>query len=79
MYQDGFSVIPLAADGKVAVGHAAVGVRVRLLGTEFSKTIMDDKRLFHELVAEAKADVLAAAMGRSAALPFRRFVADSDS
>lgn len=41
MMLNGCVVVPLAADGKIAIGHPTVGVRVRKLETDVSHTIMD--------------------------------------
>jgi len=49
-----YIVVPLAEDGKIAIGHRTVGVRVRLIGTPYHEVIMDANRPLFELVAEAK-------------------------
>lgn len=51
-----YIVVPLAADGKIAIGpdRRTVGVRVRLIGTPYHEVIMDASRPMFELVAEAK-------------------------
>lgn len=51
-----YIVVPLAADGKIAIGpdKRTVGVRVRLIGTLYHEVIMDATRPMFELVAEAK-------------------------
>ncbi len=52
-----FIVVPLAEDGKIAIGFPAVGVRVRILGTEFSQTVMDSTIPHWKLVADTIAAV----------------------
>lgn len=56
----GCIVVPLAADGKIAIGQQTVGVRVRKVETDVSHTIMDvtGKTPFVVMLDEAMSVVL---------------------
>lgn len=56
MVDGNFIVVPLAEDGKIAIGpgRRTVGVRVRLMGTSYSETIMDPNLSYYEMIVEAK-------------------------
>lgn len=56
MVDGNFIVVPLAEDGKIAIGpgRRTVGVRVRLMGTGYSETLVDPESSYYDLVVEAK-------------------------
>ena len=51
-----YIIVPLLPDGRAAIGPlaVAVGVRVRLMGTPYSETIVDPDRSITELIYSAQ-------------------------